>query len=126
MADSAAEGALAELAARPSLGQLEELAAGRILGQIETINAWLERAARAMDTTERDLPALSVHARAAIAEASRVLLDEASRACGSRPFATGGRLDRARRDLELFTLQHRLDPLVAKVGGAALKERRSC
>jgi hypothetical protein len=125
MADSAAHGALSELAARPSLGQLEELAVGRILGRIETISAWLERAARAMDMTDPALPSLSVHARAAIADASSALLSEAARACGSRPFATGGRLDRARRDLELFLLQHRLDPMVAKQGAAALEERRS-
>jgi hypothetical protein len=124
MADSAAAGALAELAARPEPGQLEGLAAGRILGQIETINAWLETAARAMDCTDPGLPALSVHGRVAIADAARTLLDEAARACGSRPFATGGRLDRARRDLQLFLLQHRLDPLVARLGGAVLKEQR--
>jgi hypothetical protein len=125
MADSAAEGALAELAARPEPGQLEGLAAGRILGQIATIDAWLDRAARAMEMTDPRLPALSIHARCAIADASRTLLDEAARACGSRPFATGGRLDRARRDLQLFVLQHRLDPLVARTGAAALTERGS-
>jgi hypothetical protein len=125
MVDSAAEGALAELASRPEPGQLEELAAGRILGQVETVNAWLKTAARAMDSTDPALPALSVHGRVAIADAARALLDEAARACGSRPFATGGRLDRARRDLQLFVLQHRLDPLVARLGGAALKERGS-
>jgi hypothetical protein len=125
MADSAAEGALSELAARPSLGPLEEFAAGRILGLVASIDAWLDVAAHAMDTTDQSLPALSVHARAGIADAARRLLDEAARACGSRPFATGGRLDRARRDLELFLLQHRLDPMVAKTGAAALEERRS-
>ena len=41
---------------------------------------------------------------------------EAARATGSRPFATGTRLDRARRDFELFVLQHRLDPLTARLG----------
>jgi alkylation response protein AidB-like acyl-CoA dehydrogenase len=124
MADSAAHGALDTLAARPSLGPLEELAAGRILGLIETISAWLERAANAMDSGDPSLPALSVHARVAIADAARALLDEAARACGSRPFATGGRLDRARRDLQLFMLQHRLEPMLARTGAAALEERR--
>ena len=51
-------------------------------------------------------------------------LDEAARACGSHPFATGGGLDRVRRDLELFVLQHRLDPIVARAGAAALEEAR--
>jgi hypothetical protein len=124
MADSAAEGALDELAARPSLGPLEELAAGRIVGLIASIDAWLELAARAMDNPDLTLPARSIHARAGIANAARTLLDEAARACGSRPFAIGGRLDRGRRDLELFLLQHRLDPLVARAGAAVLEERR--
>ncbi len=58
--------------------------------------------------------------REAIATAGRTILDEAARACGSRPFATGGDLDRARRDFELFVLQHRLDPMVARLGREAL------
>jgi hypothetical protein len=37
------------------------------------------------------------------------------------PFATGGTLDRARRDLELFLLQHRLDPMLARAGAAVLQ-----
>ena len=45
--------------------------------------------------------------------------------CGSRPFATGGALDRARRDLELFLLQHRLDPLRGpRRARRAIEERR--
>jgi alkylation response protein AidB-like acyl-CoA dehydrogenase len=124
MADSAAEGALDALAAKPSLGALEELAAGRILGFRAAIDAWLERVARAMDDAGPALPALAIHARVAIADASRALLDEAARACGSRPFATGGRLDRSRRDLELFLLQHRLEPMLARAGAVALEERR--
>ena len=50
-------------------------------------------------------------------------MDEAARACGSHPFATGGELDRARRDLELFLLQHRLDPALAAAGARALDAR---
>ena len=75
-----------------------------------------------MDGIRPDLAAVALHARAAISEACRVLLDEAARACGSRPFARGGTLDRARRDLEVFLLQHRLDPLLARAGEAALNE----
>ena len=43
----------------------------------------------------------------------------------ARPFAIGDPLDRARRDLELFVLQHRLDPIVAKAGARALDEEAS-
>ena len=47
-----------------------------------------------------------------------------ARATGSRPFATGTALDRARRDFELFVLQHRLDPLVARLGRRTIEARR--
>ena len=59
--------------------------------------------------------------RDAVAGAIREMLDEASRACGSRPFAAGSPLERARRDLQTYVLQHRLDPIVARVGRAALE-----
>jgi alkylation response protein AidB-like acyl-CoA dehydrogenase len=123
MADAAVHAALAELSVRPQRGPLEELAAGRILTAQRTIGVWIDSAAIAMDDPGSDLGAFSVHARAAIAEACRKLLDEAARACGSRPFARGTALDRARRDLDLFLLQHRLDPMVAKLGAVELAQR---
>jgi alkylation response protein AidB-like acyl-CoA dehydrogenase len=123
MADRALNAALDELAARPAAGPLEQLAAGRMLTAQQTIATWLQRAARAMDAAAPELPAVALHARVAIAQASRELLDEAARACGSHPFATGGDLDRSRRDLELFLLQHRLDPALARAGAEALDTR---
>jgi len=121
MADAAADAALGDLAARGEADDLRALGAGRIVTARGTIDRWLEHAAaRADDDPEADLRSLSVQLREAIAGAARTLLDEAARACGSRPFATGGALDRARRDLELFVLQHRLDPMVARIGREAL------
>jgi alkylation response protein AidB-like acyl-CoA dehydrogenase len=125
MADAAVGGALGELAGRLDRGPLESVAAGRILTAHRTISVWMGAAARGMDSRPPDLPAVALHGRAAIAAACRTLLDEAARACGSRPFAHGGTLDRARRDLEVFLLQHRLDPLLARAGDAALGLRRS-
>ena len=124
MADSAVAGTLDTLAARPVTSALEELAAGRVLAARDTISVWLSEAARAMDGAGPRLPTVALHARAAIAAACRELLDEAARACGSRPFARGGQLDRARRDLELFLLQHRLDPMLARAGATAIEARR--
>ncbi len=123
MADTAVRAALDELAQRPGRGQLEALAAGRILTAQRTIDLWIERGARAMDSHDEALAAVAVQARVGISDACRVLLDEAARACGSRPFVRAGGLDRARRDLEVFLLQHRLDPLLARLGEAALEER---
>jgi hypothetical protein len=123
MADTAVKAALDTLAARPSGTELEGLAAGRILTAQRTIDVWLEHAAATMDAASDDLPAVALHARAAISDTSRTLLDEAARACGSGPFARAEALDRARRDLEVFLLQHRLDPLLARAGNAALADR---
>ena len=122
MADAAAEAALADLAARGEPDDLRALGAGRIVAARATIDRWLEHAAARADAEpEADLRSLSVQLREAIAGAGRTILDEAARACGSRPFATGTRLDRARRDFELFVLQHRLDPMVARLGREALQ-----
>lgn len=124
MVDTAAEAALRILAGRPQHTDLDELAAGRIANARQTIDVWLTIAAEVADR-EADMHKLAgaaLHARVAIAKAARELLDEAARACGSRPFARGQTLDRARRDLELFLLQHSLDPLLVKAGAQLLRE----
>lgn len=121
MADAALDSALAELAARPTRGPIEGLAAGRMITAHATIELWIAHAAQAMDGSAPNLAQIAITARAAISDACRSLLDEAARAVGSRPFARGGGLDRARRDLEVFLLQHRLDPLLARAGDAALE-----
>ncbi len=123
MADAAVDAALTGIAERQSRGDLEGLAAGRILTAQRTIDVWLQAGAAAMDRPDADveLAAMALHGRAAIADACRTLLDEAARACGSRPFVRGAALDRARRDLEVFLLQHRLDPMLARAGAAALE-----
>ncbi len=83
------------------------------------------RGKRAGRCTKRDRRArTATQTRAAIADAARAILDEAERATGSRPAAAAAPLDRAARDLRLFLLQHRLEPLVARAGREALEERR--
>jgi alkylation response protein AidB-like acyl-CoA dehydrogenase len=124
IADSALDAAFVELDRRPDQGPIAHLAAGRMLTSQRTIGAWLDAAARAMDDASPELAEVSLHARVAISAASRELLDEAARVCGSHPFATAGDLDRARRDLELFVLQHRLDPGLAAAGARALALHR--
>ncbi len=116
LADAAAASAHDTLAAKPGTGLLEALAAGRIETQRRTIGLWLAEAAR-LDEVDA---AFAAHERDAVAGACRALLDEAVRACGSRPLVTADGLDRARRDLDVFLLQHRLDPIVARAGQARL------
>lgn len=125
VADTAVDSALDILAAKGRGGELEGLAAGRILTARRTIDLWLEGVARvAQAGPDASLAVTSVELREAVAGAARLILDEAARACGSRPFALAGPLDRARRDLDVFLLQHRLDPLVSRRGAAALEARR--
>jgi alkylation response protein AidB-like acyl-CoA dehydrogenase len=124
IADSAAAAALSLLAERDPRSPLEALAAGRIAAARATIDALLAAAAaRAGQEPGESQLRESILLRAQVAASAEALLDEAVRACGSRPLATGSALDRARRDLGVFLFQHRLDPLLARVGEALLDER---
>lgn len=124
IAAAAADAALATLAARPDPGPLEGLAAGRIATERRTIELWLADAGRRIDDEPQAATAtLAATLRDAVSRAARRLIEEAASATGSRPLAAGGDLDRARRDLDVFLLQHRLDPIVARAGIASLEQR---
>jgi hypothetical protein len=120
MVDAAAAAALAELRERRAAEPLAQLAAGQIEALVGTINAWEKRAADAADS-ERNPWHTGVAMRVEIDRAAKALLEIAAAACGSHQFVTGGRLDRGRRDLETFLLQHRLDPLLTRIGAARLE-----
>jgi alkylation response protein AidB-like acyl-CoA dehydrogenase len=124
IADSAAAAALSLLAERDPRSSLEALAAGRIAAARAVIDALLSAAAA---RAEREPAASqlqeSILLRSQVAASAEALLDDAVRACGSRPLASGSALDRARRDLGVFLFQHRLDPLLARVGESLLDER---
>lgn len=127
-ADAAAGDALAQLAARPE-SELSSLAAGEIMMLRRTLDLWLDEGVRVLgDGTapppDAEASRTAAQLRAALAAAIRALLDTAERALGSRSAATGAPLDRAARDLRLFLLQHRLDPILARDGAAALAARR--
>jgi hypothetical protein len=115
MVDAAADAAIEELVERRAGEPFSELEAGRIEAARAGVDAWLAHAGAAVDSGG-DLQELSLWMRVGIAGAAKSVLESAAAACGSHPFVTGGRLDRARRDLETFLLQHRLDPMLAKLG----------
>jgi hypothetical protein len=127
IADLAVDAALATLAAKSAGREPDDivsLAAGRMLAAQKTMDLWLEYAAREADADpERSLAGFSTELRTAVAACCRKILDEAARACGSHPFATAHPLDRARRDLELILLQHRLEPALVRTGRRAITER---
>ena len=125
MVDAAADSALDALVdAGRAEDPLARLAAGRIEAARGTVDAWLERAAgvadAAVDPSGPSPRATSIAMRAEIDRAAKAILETAAAACGSHQFVTAGRLDRARRDLETFLLQHRLEPLLARLGGERL------
>jgi len=127
IADSAVDATLETLAAKFANREPDDvvsLAVGRMLAAQKTIDRWLEHAGREADTDpEKSLTGFSTEMRATAATCCQKILDEAARACGSHPFATGSPLDRARRDLELFLLQHRLEPAMVHTGRRAIRER---
>src|ERR671910_673712 len=128
IADSAVEGALDVLAAKSQGREPDDivsLAVGRMLASQGTMDRWLEHAASFVDASpEASTARFSIQLREAVAAAARDILDVAARAVGSHPFATASDLDRARRDLELILLQHRLEPALARVGKRAIEERK--
>ena len=63
-----------------------------------------------------DPAVLAVECRVALYECSLLISGQAARVCGSRALIGASTLDRARRDLDLFLLQHRLDPKIAQLG----------
>ena len=119
-------GILASKSAGREPDEIISLAVGRMLAARDTMDCWLEHAAQQADEEpEKSLASFSTSLRATVAGACREILDEAARACGSHPFAVASPLDRARRDLEIFLLQHRLEPALARAGRGAITEHRS-
>jgi alkylation response protein AidB-like acyl-CoA dehydrogenase len=114
-------------------------ALGRMRVAQSTIDRWLEHAVGVLEAageqardgltgTRDDLDtvararAIAAEARVALADAGRLIAAEAVRVCGSRVLIDGGALDRARRDLDLFLLQHRLEPKLVELGSQTLAE----
>jgi hypothetical protein len=103
---------------------------GRMLAAHATIERWLTHAAAQLVDPEHpaaahgeDSAQLAALCRIAIADASREIAALAATTCGSRALAGGGALERARRDLDLFLLQHRLDAKIAALGQTALQKQ---
>lgn len=102
---------------------------GRMQVARSTIDHWLNHAVALLGTAESSdqLPGgstprrLAGECRVAMADAGRAIAAESARACGSRALVDGGSLDRARRDLDIFLLQHRLDPKLIELGALALE-----
>jgi hypothetical protein len=119
-ADAVVDGTLAVLRAKGGAGPVEELAVARLLAAGRATGLWLAAGAEAIEAGATDLADTTLLARGEIAGAVRTILDESSRVLGARPFATGGRIERARRDLLTYLLQHRLEPPLTALGRRTL------
>lgn len=127
ISDLAIAATLDILAAKSGGGEPDDivsLAAGTMLAAKSSTERWISAASRLADEEPEKLsPNFSIHLRQSVAASCRLIMDEAERATGSHPFAAGGSLDRAARDLRLMLLQHRLEPQLARSGREAIKER---
>jgi alkylation response protein AidB-like acyl-CoA dehydrogenase len=102
---------------------------GRMRVAQGTIDRWLQHATtqlgRREDTRAGVDPAvIAVECRIALYECALLVSAQAARVCGSRALIGASTLDRARRDLDLFLLQHRLDPKITKLGAEMLGTER--
>ncbi len=101
-------------------------AIGRMRVARSSIDRWLDHAVGALDgaapsdAEHASDGALAAECRLALSDAARLIAAEAARVCGSRALIGGSTLDRARRDLDLFLLQHRLDPKLVQLGAELL------
>lgn len=120
-ADAIAEETLATLRAKGNAGDVEALAVARIAGARRAMDLWLGAGAEAVAADAPDVADQTLLARVAIAAAVQTIIDEAAHVVGARPFATGGRLERACRDLRTYLLQHRLEPPLVAFGHRALE-----
>ena len=105
-------------------------ALGRMRVAQSTIDRWLEHTTASLNEPEDsrpelDLAMLALECRVAIADAARLISTQAAQVCGSRALVGASTLDRARRDLDLFLLQHRLDPQITKLGARTLTTVRA-
>ncbi len=110
---------------RARIDQVQAHSLGLMRVAQSTIDHWLEHTTAMLDQDAGPQPAgepaaLAVECRVAMYESARLISAQAARVCGSRALIGASTLDRARRDLDLFLLQHRLDPKIAKLGADLL------
>ena len=119
---------IAETLAALDVARLDAVQAhglGRMRVAQSTIDRWLQHTTTELGRLEDPRPGidpavLAVECRVALYECALLISGQAARVCGSRALVGASTLDRARRDLDLFLLQHRLDPKITKLGAEML------
>jgi alkylation response protein AidB-like acyl-CoA dehydrogenase len=127
IADGILHATIELIGARPPADELRLHAIGKMRVAQSSIDRWLEHALDVLGAASGGAAvgarALAAECRLALSDAARLIAAEAARVCGSRALIGGSTLDRARRDLDLFLLQHRLDPKLVELGAGLLAER---
>jgi alkylation response protein AidB-like acyl-CoA dehydrogenase len=103
-----------------AVGVLDEASEPRHAGEGARVDGTSAEKSAPSRPREKAARALAAESRLALADAARLIAAEAARVCGSRALIGGSDLDRARRDLDLFLLQHRLDPKLVELGAELL------
>ncbi len=118
-----------------SLAELTAYRLGQLRIAVSTIGCWFERTvgllAQIPAVTSRSADPMgassdittALECRLAVSQCARTVLTLSAELGGSHALIGGSRLDRARRDLDLFLLQHRLDPKLVSLGMDLLKAR---
>lgn len=121
--DAVLDGTVAAVRER-DVADAEAALLGRADAARASVDRWLEHATAVRDRDPSAAPRTILRARLEITERCR----EASRACaeltGSHPIAVGGAAARARADLDLLLLQHRLTPAAVRHGRTLLEDSR--
>jgi hypothetical protein len=122
LCDALASATARALAERGEADAHQDGALGRLRLRAEANELWLIAAARRLEQPGRsadDCAQIAASTRAALFESCAAALRDAVAATGSRGPATVPLLDRARRDLDVFLLQHRVEPSLEALGRAA-------
>jgi alkylation response protein AidB-like acyl-CoA dehydrogenase len=106
--------------------EVRHLALGEMRLAQAAVDRALDHAATVLGDPSRiedhgEAAAVASECRLTIAAACRSISSLAARLCGSRALVGDGPLDRARRDLDLFLLQHRLEPRLVELGARSLR-----
>lgn len=117
--DAVLDGTTAALRDRP-VSDAEAALLGRAHAARGTVDRWLDHATAVRDHDPAAAPATVLQARLEITERCREVLRACAELSGSHPIAVASPAARARADLDLLLLQHRLTPAAVRHGRAAL------
>lgn len=119
--DAVVDGTTDALRAR-GISDAEAVLLTRAYAARASVDRWLDHATAVRDAAPADARRTVLLARVEITERCREALRACAELTGSHPMAVGAAVARARADLDLLLLQHRLTPAVARLGHDLLSD----